>query len=174
GPLKNPFFAGGGTAPARPNRFTHDAGDIYLVTRLDAFTVPEIMGLIDRGAAPSKSGEFVLDERATAGDKTGDRWLEQAAELLRAAGVTQVFLERTTEIVTGHSSVLGYYSWGSNDPSFTRRRLGFSFVPGAIAGTFVSTDARTFHEPPAEWQIGSWTNKASFFGGSPQSLTGDL
>jgi tetratricopeptide (TPR) repeat protein len=39
---------------------------------------------------------------------------------------------------------------------------------------FVSTDARTFKEPPSQWTIGTWTDARSFFEGSPQSLTGDL
>ena len=47
-------------------------------------------------------------------------------------------------------------------------------MPGAIAGMFVSTDGRTFKEPPAAWTIGPWTDRARFFAGSPQSLAGDL
>jgi Tfp pilus assembly protein PilF len=39
---------------------------------------------------------------------------------------------------------------------------------------FVSTDGRTFREPPAEWAIGSWNDRSKWFAGSPQSLTGDL
>ena len=39
---------------------------------------------------------------------------------------------------------------------------------------FVSTDARTFKEPPAEWNIGKWGQRRAYFEGSPQSLTGDL
>jgi tetratricopeptide (TPR) repeat protein len=39
---------------------------------------------------------------------------------------------------------------------------------------FVSSDGRTFAEPPAEWNIGTWEDKSTFFGGSPQSLAGDL
>ena len=33
---------------------------------------------------------------------------------------------------------------------------------------------RTFREPPADWTIGNWDDKQSYFAGSPQSLTGDL
>jgi Tfp pilus assembly protein PilF len=39
---------------------------------------------------------------------------------------------------------------------------------------FVSSDARTFNEPPASWNIGTWEDKATYFAGSPQSLAGDL
>src|SRR5262249_12402839 len=137
GRLPNPYFAGE-VAPA-PKRFTHDVADIYLVTRLDAFTVPEVIGLVDRGAAPAKAGEIVLDQKTVGLDKIGDKWLQQAADDLRARGFERVLLDRTTDVITGQANVLGYYSWGSNDPAFKRRRTGFSFVPGAIAGMYVSS-----------------------------------
>jgi len=49
-----------------------------------------------------------------------------------------------------------------------------TFAPGALAGMFVSTDARTFKEPPANWNIGKFGQKQGYFEGSPQSLIGDL
>ena len=39
---------------------------------------------------------------------------------------------------------------------------------------FVSTDARTLREPPAEWALGSWQDRKTHFSGSPQSLLGDI
>jgi Flp pilus assembly protein TadD len=39
---------------------------------------------------------------------------------------------------------------------------------------FVSTDARTFEEPPPTWAIGTWRDPRTFFADSPQSLAGDL
>jgi tetratricopeptide (TPR) repeat protein len=39
---------------------------------------------------------------------------------------------------------------------------------------FVSSDARTFKEPPAGWATGPWTDKSKYFANSPQSLAGDL
>jgi Tfp pilus assembly protein PilF len=49
------------------------------------------------------------------------------------------------------------------------------FAPGALAATFVSTDARTFQPPPEAWiPSDDWTNKAGLVAGSPQSLIGDL
>jgi tetratricopeptide (TPR) repeat protein len=49
------------------------------------------------------------------------------------------------------------------------------FVPGAIVGTYVSSDARTFQEPPPGWEPkGNWNDQTTWFGGSPQSLIGDL
>ncbi len=75
----------------------------------------------------------------------------------------RVVLETTSRVLTGEKDVLGYYSWGSNDSAITTRAFGLGFVPGAIAGMFVSTDGRTFKEPPADWTIGPWTDRAKFF-----------
>jgi len=118
----------------------------------------------------------VLDQRASViGDHTGDNWLLTAADRLTEAGFgKQVLLEQTSQVVTGVKNVLGYFSWGSNDTSITKRTFNLSFAPGALAGMFVSTDARTFKEPPPEWTLGKWQDPRTFFAGSPQSLTGDL
>jgi uncharacterized protein (TIGR03790 family) len=171
GRVDNPYFAGTGTA--RP--FSHAVADIYLVTRLDGFSAGEVKALVDRSLAPAREGRIVLDERGSGSDRIGDEWLEQAAARLTASGFSNVFLERTTALAPHQNGVLGYYSWGSNDASFRSRRLDVDFVPGAIAGTYVSTDARTFREPPADWAMsGNWTNRKGLFADSPQSLTGDL
>ena len=39
---------------------------------------------------------------------------------------------------------------------------------------FVSTDGRTFREPPQNWTLANWNDKTTWFAGSPQSLAGDL
>ena len=84
-------------------------------------------------------------------------------------------LDDAPKAVRDVQNVLGYFSWGSNDPMNRVRHFGMSFVPGAITGTFVSSDARTFKEPPADWQpLSNWNDQKTWFGGSPQSLTGDL
>jgi len=62
GPLKNPYYVEqmpvGGFKP-----FTHEKHAIFLVTRLDAFTVAEAKGLVDRGLAPSRDGAIGLHAR---------------------------------------------------------------------------------------------------------------
>ena len=174
GRVANPYFLG--TAPvAGAKPFSREAFDLYLVLRLDGFTVDDVTGLIDRGASPATDGVVLLDQRGGNGAVTGNAWLQQAAELLAKAGFEQrVILEMTGTALGGRKDVLGYYSWGSNDPAIATRRLGFGFVPGAIAASYVSTDGRTFKEPPADWTIGRWTERRTFFEGSPQSLAGDL
>jgi uncharacterized protein (TIGR03790 family) len=52
--------------------------------------------------------------------------------------------------------------------------VGFAFLPGALVTEFVSTDGRTFEEPPAGWNITSWADKGGYFAGSPQSLSADF
>lgn len=174
GQIPNPYFLGDRPI-AEATRFTREAQSIYLVTRLDGYTVDDVIGLIDRGAAPESTGRFVLDGKSSWTDK-GNEWLRQAADRLKAAGLPddRVTLDASATVLADLDDVLGYYSWGSNDPAIRQRSFGLSFRPGAIGGMFVSTDGRTFREPPAEWSIGNWNDKSKWHAGSPQSLAGDL
>jgi uncharacterized protein (TIGR03790 family) len=174
GHVVNPYFqAARPIAEARP--FTHEVHDIYLVTRLDGFTVADVIALIDRGSKPSREGRFVLDQRASILPEPGNQWLQRAADVLGGLGLAdRLLLETTGQVAKNQSNVLGYYSWGSNDPAMTDRRNNFTFEPGALAATYVSTDGRTFREPAATWTHGRWEEPKTFHGGSPQSLTGDL
>ncbi len=116
----------------------------------------------------------MLDQKAGS-DDIGNRWLQTAAQILsRRITTDRVVLDSTSSVVRDVSNVLGFYSWGSSDPAQTERRIPLAFAPGAIAATFVSTDARTFTEPPVSWKLGTWGNRASYYADSPQSLTGDL
>ena len=174
GRIPNPYFLGAREInAAKP--FTRAEFDIYLVTRLDGYTVDDVLGVIDRGASPSSSGRFVLDGKSSWTDK-GNEWLRAAAERLRAAGLgaDRVIADESTTVLTDQVDVLGYYSWGSNDPAIRRRSFNLKFRPGAIGGMFVSTDGRTFREPPRDWEVGNWANQRTWFAGSPQSLAGDL
>jgi len=173
--VENPYYLG--TKPigeARP--FTHRDHDIFLVTRLDAFTVEEAISLIDRAQAPSAEGRIVLDQRSGLKAGPADAWLTEAAGRLGDLGHgSQVVLENTSQGARDVQNVLGYYSWGSNDPQNRVRRFNMQFVPGALAATFVSTDARTFQNPPETWMpMANSTDPRAWFGGSPQTLTGDL
>ncbi len=176
GRVANPYFLG--AAPiARAERFTHRAHDIYLVSRLDAFTVEETIALIDRAKAPVRDGQVVLDQRGGLHrTQAGDTWLADAAKRLIAMGQSdRVVLEQTTEPIRNVDNVLGYYSWGSNDPQNRVRQFGMRFVPGALAATYVSTDARTLEKPPDTWvPSDDWSTRTGFAGGSPQSLIGDM
>jgi uncharacterized protein (TIGR03790 family) len=151
GQLPNPYYLDQRElATARP--FTRADADIYLVTRLDGYTVEDVIKLIDRAQAPTSEGRVVLDQKATTTDAGGDRWLNETAVRLRSAGYeSRVLLESTTALAATSDPVIGYYSWGSNDPSNKLRRFGLTFANGAIGAMFVSTDGRTFTEPPETW-----------------------
>jgi uncharacterized protein (TIGR03790 family) len=174
GRVANPYYLG--TTPvADAKPFSRAAFDVYLVARLDGFTEDDVIGVIDRGAAPAQNGVILLDQKAGTGAVTGNAWLQDAADRLASAGFEKrVVLDTSGAAIGGSRDVLGYYSWGSNDPAIMTRRLGLGFVPGAIAASYVSTDGRTFTEPPAAWTFGRWTERATFYAGSPQSLAGDL
>ncbi len=175
GRAANPYFLGDRPITAA-GRFSHAHADIFLVTRLDGFSVADVRQLIDRAREPSRDGEFVLDERASLlGERRGDTWLAAAARELEARGFgDRVVLETSRALAGTRKRVLGFYWWGSNDPAVRTRSVDLQFAPGAIAGAFVSTDARTFREPPSSWTIGNWSDQRTFYEGSPQSLIGDL
>lgn len=168
--IKNPYFLGGAPlGTVKP--FTHRDHDIYLVTRLDGFTTADVKGLVDRAVAPSLDpAPIVFEPRGGAGAEQGDGWLRDAAKNVQEVPSWKG-PARVVRVSKGARSepLLGYYSWGSNNlESLFFREERQRFVPGALAGQFVSTDARTFQEPPAGWRAGRP------FAGSDQSLVGTL
>jgi uncharacterized protein (TIGR03790 family) len=176
GKVANPFYLGEG-ALKDARRFNRRDHDVYLVSRLTAYTVDEAIALIDRGRAPTRDGSIVLDQRAGIfSDPIGDRYLSDTQAALSELGFAdRVVLEATTNAARDIDGVLGYYSWGSNDPEHRVRTTTMRFRPGAIAAMFVSRDARTFDEPPADWKPSNDVrNRTALFRGAPQSLTGDL
>jgi uncharacterized protein (TIGR03790 family) len=174
GKVANPYYQG--TKPiGEAKQFTHRDHDIYLVSRLDAFTVDEAISLIVKGEKPSRDGRVVLDQRDALVNRMGEDWMGLAAQNLAKEGFgNRVTLETTPKPARGISPVIGYFSWGSTDPQNRVRVTKMDFSPGALAATFVSTDARTFKEPPADWMPTNVNDRAQFFGGTPQSLIGDL
>jgi Flp pilus assembly protein TadD len=172
--VNNPYYLGAKEV-REASRFTHREQDIYLVSRLDAFTVEEALALVDKAKSAGSEGKFVLDQRAALVNRTGEDWLEVAAKRLEAQGMgDRVMLDSSPQGVRNVPNVLGYYSWGSNDPRNRVRTFGMGFVPGSLAATFVSSDARTFKQPPAEWVPSDSADPTKSFGGTPQSLIGDL
>jgi uncharacterized protein (TIGR03790 family) len=175
GAIDNPYFLG--THELREARpFSHREHDIYLVTRLDAFTVDEALALVDRAQTPRAQGQIILDQRADPpASEIGDEWLQLAARRLTAQGHEQrVLLETTPKAVRGVDAVVGLYSWGAADPEHRTRVTGMKFVPGAIAANLASLDARTFRLPPAAWQPTASVDRAAWFEGSGDALIGDL
>ena len=171
--LPNPFFRVPSETP-----FEHDRFDIYLVTRIAGYREKDCENLIKRGLLAEKTGPpytLVLDAK-NGPQGPGDNWLYATYLLLKDLPGLTFSLSFDPAFLLSAERVIGYASWGSNDPNYPRdRRLFFKFLPGAIGVTFVSTSARTFKEPPPGWEVGApWQAKHKHFGGSPQSLIADL
>jgi uncharacterized protein (TIGR03790 family) len=171
GRIDNPYYLG--TAPiAQAKPFSHREHDIYLVTRLDAFSVEQTLALIDRAQMPVREGRIMLDQRGTGSN--GDQWMAQAAGRLKEAGHGERVLLATSPKAALNAPVLGYYSWGAADPENQVRKTGMNFVPGAIAANFASFDARTFQQPPDAWRPTGAADKSQWFEGAADALIGDL
>ena len=162
GGVPNPYFG------KRDTPFRHPAIPIYLVTRLAAYDVAGVKGMIDRSLAARNRGKFVID--AGPGSAEGNNWLRSAAMLLPQ---DRVVFDDTPRVIYDEHDVIGYASWGSNDGGRKRRWSGFHWLPGAIATEFVSTNARTLKRPPDTWNITSFQDREHFWADSPQSLSAD-
>ena len=174
GQVANPYYLGT-DAVAKAKPFSHRAHDIYLVTRLDGFTAGDVIAMIDRGVKAAPVGNIVLDQKADLPPAPAENWLKDAAASLGEQGFAErTVLETTTRAFAGKDPVIGYYSWGSNDPALRSRSTTLNFAPGAIAAMFLSSDARTFSEPPLQWAAGDSRDSQRAYAGSSQSLTGDL
>ncbi|MBZ5584490.1 MAG: TIGR03790 family protein, partial [Acidobacteriia bacterium] len=163
GGVANPFFM------KRDAAFGHPQFPIYLVTRLAAYDLADVKAMIDRSLSARNRGKFVIDAGTGKGD--GDNWLRTAAMLLPRE---RVLMDETPAVLYDRKDVIGYASWGSNDGGRKRRRLGFQWLPGAIATEYVSTNARTLKRPPDNWTFTTWEDRVHFFAGSPQGLSADL
>jgi uncharacterized protein (TIGR03790 family) len=167
GKAPNPFF-GQPSAAFDKSRF-----GIYLVTRLTGYSVEDVKGLIDRAQQARNRGIVVIDG-TNRQHQMGERALAGAARILPGDRVLYENQPAPTYDVRG---VIGYASWGSNDKQRLaegRRDPGFEWLPGAIATEYVSTDARTFEEPPESWRPDSWDVRSAYWRGSPQSMTADF
>jgi uncharacterized protein (TIGR03790 family) len=150
--------------------FSHAKFGGYLVTRLDGLTEADAEALVTRALAAEKEatpgGDVLLDVQPIFKFKSTDAasqpfdvtgtipdesdyglWnadMVKAGDLLIARKV-RTELDRSEEFVGGRSNLLGYFSWGSNDPEFKDQGYeSLTFAPGAIGDTAVSTSARTF------------------------------
>ncbi|AIE86785.1 TIGR03790 family protein [Fimbriimonas ginsengisoli] len=154
-------------------RFTHAKFGGYLVTRLDAYTIDEARLLTTYAFQSERtrpSGSILLDTALShgLGDVTKQplsaikdgkldshminemSYNEYDADMVNAAGILEkksvpTILDRTDVFIGKKSDLMGYCSWGSNDPKFVAADYKLlRFAPGAIAETAVSTSARTF------------------------------
>ncbi len=154
-------------------RFSHAKFGGYLVTRLDGYTADQAMRLTNSAIKAEKNspqGPILLDIVASHGltnldavplspikdgaldlhmvnEMAYNEWdtdLTVAGQHLEKAG-RPVIVDNTDDFVGKKTGLMGYCSWGSNDPKFVAENYAsLRFAPGAIAETAVSTSARTF------------------------------
>jgi len=108
GSMPNPFFLADKPV-SQAKQFNHADQNIYLVSRLDGYTLEDIKGLIDRGSSPSKEGKIVLDA-------VNSRTMETSDILGKMGQADRVLQENIEQALQNNRLALGYYSWGSKDP----------------------------------------------------------
>lgn len=145
--MNNPYFDS-------QQRFSRKAFGNFLVTRLDGYDLSDCKRLVDSALVSTGArGRFVLDSQPWkdgGGYQSGNDWCRQANKTLVKRGY-DVYFDDTPYYVINQKNVSGYCSWGSNDgnsPNASAMTM-FTWVPGAIGSTYVSTSARTFAYPPS-------------------------
>jgi len=144
----NPYFRSTG-------HFRYADQGFYLVTRLDGYTVGEVKGLVDRSlAAKPRSGLFLFDLDPSRDRNPAFKWVNDSQrEAIRLLAARKLVCRGVEEgYPGGEKGLMGYYTWGSNHPKFdSKKYVGNTYYPGAIAETVVSTSGRTFN-PTKEGQ----------------------
>jgi uncharacterized protein (TIGR03790 family) len=148
-----PFSKYHGAARTQLIAFRRDPVEypMYLVTRLDAFTLDQAKEMILRAENPAsaRDGLIVLDADPTReGNLSGymNILMRHIASKLEDRGLN-VLLNDDANYVRSQQNVIGYSSFGSNDPNaggYAGSLPRNSWLNGAIAQMFVSTSARTF------------------------------
>ena len=163
GPYSGHIGQGGGVLSpyfGKTEHFSHMAFGIYLVTRLDGYSLRDVTQLIDKsgpGVHLGPASSFILDRDPLWGDPD-DRLnsnLTKARDILAGSGARTI-LNTDTVFLTQEPDIAGYASWGSNDHHASRYSNNGSphntWAHGAIAETYVSTSARSFIVPVAPGQ----------------------
>lgn len=143
---KNPYY------DAKKPFNSKDYG-IYLVTRLDAFSLTDAKRLVERSVkAQPEKGLFFFDQ---AENRTNNPEMPESAgwhQVRMEAAVAkllqknkEVRIDKTAPFLNPGKPMMGYVSWGSNDGKFDLKTYrGLKFLSGSICETYVSTSARTF------------------------------
>jgi uncharacterized protein (TIGR03790 family) len=132
--------------------FSHRVFGIYLITRLDGYSLQDVEQLIDKsgpGVLLNPASPFVLDEDPLCVPRFDflNANLAKARDVLARNGASAI-LDTGVVFLTQQSGIAGYASWGSNDHNALLYSNNGSphdtWLPGAIAETYVSTSARSF------------------------------
>ena len=103
--------------------------------------------MIDHSQTMNAGGPILLDRQPsmTSGYKPLNDRLQTANSQLGARGIPTIY-DTTSAFIGGNSGLMGYFSWGSNDPAYTGALYTSNlFAPGSIADTYVSSSGRTFY-----------------------------
>lgn len=138
---KNPYF--GANA-----HFSHSQYPLYLVCRLDGYTVADAKKLVDNSLAASASpGLFFFQQspiRKDGGYGELQNLMTTASNDLTQKGF-KTLVQMADKFTVPKDPLMGYCTWGSNNGPFdTAIYDSIKFKPGAICETFVSTSGRTF------------------------------
>lgn len=148
GYIVSPYFL-------KNEKFSKAKFDIFLVTRLDGYNFTDIKNLIDKSKYyvwVDTTMQFVFDQDPTWNTTIPylNNSMAYAHSLLNNKGLNS-YLDNTTTFITNRTNIIGYTSFGSNDYNaylYTENaKPNFSWAPGAIAETYVSTSGRTFTKP---------------------------
>ena len=145
GAVDNPYFLSAKEI-SEAHRFTHRDQDIFLVTRLDGYTVEDALALIDRATGQAVEGEIVLATERPPRIPAVSDWLSTAASRLARESAPQRALIETSAAPADERPVFGYFA-SSSDANSGRPPRTLRFVPGSLAARFADADARTFREP---------------------------
>jgi uncharacterized protein (TIGR03790 family) len=163
GAVDNPYFLSSKElSEARP--FTHREQDIFLVTRLDGYSVEDALAMIDRATGPPIEGDIVFATEKPPRTPAVSDWLSTAASRLAMQRFGSRVLIETSAAPADERSVFGYFASSSETNSGQSPRT-MHFVPGSLAVRFADSDARTFREP---------TNARRFTSGNRDLLLGDF
>jgi uncharacterized protein (TIGR03790 family) len=164
----NPYLAS--DVPFERWRAQHPESPLrFIVGRLAGYATPvdaatgvpaDVKALIDAAQADGPAGTWVVDEdprQSYLGRGIGNAvFLAPAAAALEALGA-QVHHDETPDRVADVDAIAGYTGWGSNDgkagPAPFYGTIGGRLLPGrfaarALSVDLVSTNARSFSEPP--------------------------
>jgi uncharacterized protein (TIGR03790 family) len=137
--------------------FSRATYGIYLVTRLDGYSVQEVFELIDRSGPNlivDQQSVFLFDQDPSWSSPL-NTYMSRARTTLVSKGRV-VALDSLSTYQTNRQNVIGYMSWGSNDHyqhMYTQYAIPHNtYERGAIAETYVSTSGRSFGNPPSYGQ----------------------
>ena len=138
----------------KKGHFSNAEFDIFLVTRLDAYTYADITNMINTSGANKiinrDSAQFIIDNfpYSIYADTMLLHSFFNTAQYLSKRG-WKVRFDSTSRLIDSQKNVLGYFSWGYNDAAENAlvksgKSLSNKFLGASIASEFYSYSGKTF------------------------------